>query len=590
MATARAATIADLLPDVTERFLGKAALSITSEGKRSDVLYSELAEIVGEVGLGLMKLGLQRGDHVAILCDTRPEWTYAQLAVTSAGGVVVPVYPSSSATECQWVLENSESKMLICENASQLAKITAVRDELPGLERLIVIDPVPEGSDAITWAQLRRTGDVQQLWSIAASVRPEDIFAIVYTSGTTGKPKGCMLSHRNVRAVVDAMAELDTIRPGESTYLFLPLAHVFSLILQLLCLNVGGRLALWGGDATQIFEEIQDVEPAYFPAVPRIFEKIYARFAPMLRDKLGEQGFAELVTIGAQVRAEHHAGREVDPEHLEWWKAADEQVFAEVRKAFGGKIRQAATGAAPIGREVLEFFHAAGIPVLEGYGMTETATAITVSTPQHWKFGTVGRPLPHLEVRLAEDDEILVKGANVFEGYYKDEEATGEVIVEGWLHTGDLGSFDEEGFLSITGRKKDLIITAGGKNIAPSRIENDVMLCPFISHAVLHGDRRPYPVMLIALDPEAIGQWGLDHGKNDDLTQLVEDPDVIALVQAAVDDANDKHARAAQVKAFFLLDRELSPSEGELTPTMKVKRKVVNERFAAQFDHLYERR
>jgi long-chain acyl-CoA synthetase len=590
MATTRAVTIADLLPDVTGRFLGKAALSIKSQGLRSDLTYAELAEIVGEVGLGLMKLGLQRGDHVAILCDTRPEWTYAQLAVTSAGGVVVPVYPSSSATECQWVLENSEAKMLICENASQLAKITAVRDGLPGLERLIVIDPVPERSDAITWAQLRRAADVQQLWSIAASVRPEDIFAIVYTSGTTGKPKGCVLSHRNVRAVVDAMAELDTIRPGESTYLFLPLAHVFSLILQLLCLNVGGRLALWGGDATQIFEEIQDVEPAYFPAVPRIFEKIYARFAPVLRDKLGEQGFAELVAIGAQVRAEHHAGREVDPERLEWWKAADENVFAEVRRAFGGKIRQAATGAAPIAREVLEFFHAAGIPVLEGYGMTETSTAITVSTPQHWKFGTVGRPLPHLEVRLAEDDEILVKGANVFEGYYKDEKATAEVIVDGWLHTGDLGSFDEEGFLSITGRKKDLIITAGGKNIAPSRIENDVMLCPFISHAVLHGDRRPYPVMLIALDREAIGEWAIDHGKDDDLSQLVEDPNVIALVQAAVDDANDKHARAAQAKAFFLLDRELSASEGELTPTMKLKRKVVNERFAAQFDRLYERR
>lgn len=590
MATAPAATMADLLPDVTGRFSGEAALSIKSNGKRSDLTYAELAAIVGEVGLGLVDLGLQCGDHVAILCDTRPEWIYAQLAVTSAGGVVVPVYPSNSAAECQWVLENSEAKMLICENASQLEKITAIRDGLSRLERLIVIDPVPERSDAIAWAQVRRAGDVQELWSIAASVQPEDTFAIVYTSGTTGRPKGCMLSHRNVRATVDAMAELDSIRPGESTYLFLPLAHVFSLILQLLCLNVGGRLALWGGDATRIIEEIQEVEPAYFPAVPRIFEKIYARFAPALRDKLGEQGFTELVTIGAQVRAEHHAGREVDAERLEWWKAADEQVFAEVRKVFGGKIRQAATGAAPIGREVLEFFYAAGVPVLEGYGMTETATAITVSTPQHFKFGTVGRPLPHLEVRLADDDEILVKGANVFEGYYKNEKATAEAIVDGWLQTGDLGSFDEDGFLSITGRKKDLIITAGGKNIAPSRIENDVMLSPYISQAVLHGDRRPYPVMLITLDHEAIGEWALERGKNNDLAALAEDPEVIALVQAAIDKANENHAKAAQVKAFFVLSRELSPAEGELTPTMKLKRNVVNERFAAQFDHLYERR
>jgi long-chain acyl-CoA synthetase len=586
MTTFHTTTIADLLPAAAARFSDDAALSFKRDGRRVNLTYGELANVVGQIGLGLVDLGLERGDRVAILCDTRPEWAYAQLAVTTAGGVVVPIYPSSSPSECQWVLENSEAKMVICENASQLAKITEARDGLPKLERLIVIEPGP--SDAVAWDQLPRAGDAQQWWSRAATVYPEDAFAIVYTSGTTGRPKGCVLSHRNVRATVDAMAEL-SIRHGESTYLFLPLAHVFSLLLELLCISVGGRLAFWGGDPARIFEEIQEIAPSYFPAVPRIFEKIYARFAPALRERLGEERFAELVSLGCEVRAALYAGRDVARERYEEWKAADEQVFAGVRKVFGGKIRQAATGAAPITREILEFFYAAGVPVLEGYGMTETATAITMSTPEHWKFGTVGRPLPHVEVRLGDDNEILVKGANVFDGYYNDARATAATIVDGWLHTGDLGSFDDEGYLSITGRKKDLIITAGGKNIAPSRIEHDVARSRYISQAVLHGDRRPYLVMLITLDPVEIAQWARERGKNDDLSELAEDPDVISLVQAAVDEANENHARAAQVKKFFLLDRELSTQEGELTQTLKVKRMAVNERFATQFDRLYDR-
>jgi long-chain acyl-CoA synthetase len=584
MITRRTKSIADLIPSATARFADDAALSFDRDGRRVDLTYAELGRTVGEIGLGLIELGLERGDHVAILCDTRPEWTYAQLAVTAAGGVVVPIYPSSSPGECQWVLQDSGSKIVICENPAQLAKIAAVQDSLPKLELLIVMDSPPP--DAVAWDQLPRRGDAETLWSISALVQPDDPFAIVYTSGTTGKPKGCVLSHLNVCTTIDAVADL-SIRYGETTYLFLPLAHVFSLILELLCLSVGARIAFWGGDPAHMFEEIQAVKPSYFPAVPRIFEKVYAGFAPALHQKLGAERFAELVSNSCEVRAAQYSGREVDRDRYEEWKAADEQVFADVRKIFGGKIRQAATGAAPIGREVLEFFYAAGIPVLEGYGMTETATAITMSTPEHWKFGTVGKPLPHMEVRLADDNEILVKGANVFAGYYNNDEATAETIVDGWLHTGDLGSLDDEGYLSITGRKKDLIITATGKNIAPLRIEEDVALSRYVSQAVLHGDRRPYLVMLITLDPVEIASWAVEHGKSDDLATLVKDPDVTALVQAAVDSANQNHAKAAQVKKFFLLDRELSSQAGELTPTLKLKRKAVNERFAAEFDRLY---
>jgi len=586
-ASARDHAIAGLLAHSTERYADKAALSVKRDGRWIDLSYGALAGIVGEFGLGLVDLGLGRGDHVAILGDTRPEWTYAQMAVTTAGAVIVPIYPSSSPDECRWILENSEAKMLICENAAQVEKIEPFRRDLPLLERVITIEPVDHHSDTLAWEAIRRSDDATQLWSSTASVRPEDTFAIVYTSGTTGAPKGCVLSHRNIRATLDALEDHEPIRPGESTYLFLPLAHVFSLILQLLCLDVGGRLGYWSGDPTRIIEEIQEVRPAYFPAVPRIFEKIYGMFVPQLRADLGDARFDDMVSVGCEVRAAQYAGRNVADEIRKKWEDFDAQVFARARKVFGGEIREAATGAAPIDREILEFFYAAGVPVLEGYGMTETATAITLSTPSHCKFGTVGRPLPHLQVRLADDNEILVKGPNVFEGYYKDDEATAAAIVGGWLHTGDLGAFDDEGYLTITGRKKDLIITATGKNIAPTKLEDDVKRCPYISQAVMHGDRCPFPVMLVALDAAEIQTWAREHDKTADLAALSADPDVIALVEQAIDEANAKYARATQVRKFFILDRELTQEKGELTPTMKVKRHVVNERFAPQFEQLY---
>jgi long-chain acyl-CoA synthetase len=551
------------------------------------VTYAELGTRVAEIGLGLTELGMRAGDRIAILCETRHEWSYTQLAITTAGAVLIPIYPSSSPSECRWVLENSGASMVVCENDAQLAKIAAVRGDLPQLERVIVIDPGHDQPDVLGWDEVRCAGDAGKLWTAAESVRPEDPCLIIYTSGTTGKPKGCVLSHRNIRATLDALETNEPIRCQESTYVFLPLAHVFSLGLQLLCLDVGGCLAFWNGDPTRIIEEIQEIQPTYFPAIPRIFEKIYGRFAPKLRADLGDDGLAKLVSIGCEARAAQYAGREISAALRREWEAADTQVFAAVRSAFGGKIRQAATGAAPIDHEILRFFYAAGIPLLEGYGMTETATAITVSTPEHVKFGTVGKPLPHLEVQVAEDNEILVKGPSVFEGYYGNEEATAEAIVDGWLHTGDLGALDDDGYLSIIGRKKDIIITSGGKNIAPSRLEDDVKRCPYVSQAVMHGDRRPYPTMLITLDPEEISVWARERGKPTDPGALVHDPDVVALIQQALDDANANHAKAAQVKKFFLLERQLSPAEGELTPSMKVKRDVVNTRFAAEFDQLY---
>jgi long-chain acyl-CoA synthetase len=296
-----------------------------------------------------------------------------------------------------------------------------------------------------------------------------------------------------------------------------------------------------------------------------------------------------MVAMGVTVRDLESAGEEVPPELRESWARIDQQVFARVRAIFGGRIREAATGAAPIDKKVIEFFYAAGIPMLEGYGMTETASGISMSTRTHFKFGSVGRPLPGIAVRIADDGEILVKGGNVFEGYYRDEQATAETLAGGWLHTGDLGSIDADGYLSISGRKKDIIITAGGKNLTPSNLENDLKKGRYISQAVMHGDRRPFPTMLITLDPDEILTWADDNGKPRDIATLAHDPDALALIQSELDRVNANYAQVAQVKKFFILDRELSQETGELTPTMKVKRGVVNEKYRAQFDALYSR-
>ena len=335
--------------------------------------------------------------------------------------------------------------------------------------------------------------------------------------------------------------------------------------------------------------ELAEARTTFFPSVPRIFEKIYSLTAAQVEQGSPEEQeqFRQAVKLGVKVREMRNKGEPV-PEKLERaFEKADQQLFSKVRAAFGGKLREASTGAAPIAPAILEFFYAAGVPVLEGYGMTETTGVATVSTVENFKFGTVGRPLPGVEIRIGEDGEILMKGPNVFQGYYKNEEATSEAIVDGWLHTGDLGELDEDGFLRITGRKKDIIITAGGKNLTPANIENDLKQSRWISQAVMYGDRRPFPVALITLDPEEIVPWARKQGLPTDLGSLANEPKVRELVQNELDRVNSKYAQVEQIKKFTILDHDLSQDTGELTPTMKVKRSVVNEQYTDLFDALY---
>ncbi len=599
-ATSGSLTLADLVPRAAAQFGERPAARYKRGGKWHDVSYAQLEEIVREVALGLIDLGIGASERICILANTRPEWSYADLAATAIGAVVVPIYQTNSPEECHWVLADSDACAIVCEDAAQLAKVAAVRDRLPQLQTVIVIDPPPaDDADAralgaIALEEVRERGrrrDPVELERRRAAVRPEDPYTFIYTSGTTGPPKGCVLNHCNYVAMMDMIRGVGHIEPDEVIYLYLPLAHSYALLIQLAVFELGGTLAYFGGDTKQIVVELGEVEPTYLPSVPRVFEKVYAlaQAAIQAQGPEEQERARAAVALGCRVRDMEVRGEPIPPELREPFEQAEERLFKNVRAIFGGRVRRATSGAAPIAREILEFFWAAGVPVLEGYGMTETATAATISTIENHKFGTVGRPLPGVELRIAEDGEILIKGPNIFQGYHRNADASFGAVEQGWLHTGDLGSIDGDGYLSITGRKKDIIITAGGKNLTPANLENDLKRCRWISQAVMHGDQRPYPVVLITLDEEEIVHFAREHDLPEDPAALAHEPAIQELIGEEVERVNAAYAQVEQVKRFAILEGDLTQAGGELTPTLKVKRNVVAEKYATVLESLYSR-
>jgi long-chain acyl-CoA synthetase len=585
-------TVADLLPLAAAEYGDSPAVRWKDpSGEWVSRSFREVGELVAGLALGLIDLGIEKGDKVSILANTRPEWTYCDFAALSIGATVVPIYQTNSAEECEYVLENSDARLVIVEDEEQLAKIRAVRDRLPKLEQVVIMDGT--AGDAIDLDELRRrgSGHGRSEWEARySSVTPDDTCTFIYTSGTTGPPKGCVISHGNYRAMLDMILAVAVVESSEVTYLFLPLAHSFALLLQLGSFDVGATLAYWERDPLKIVPNLSEVRPTYFPSVPRIFEKIYMA-ATSAADKEGglkKRIFWWAIGIGAKVREMERRGEKPGFLLARQYAFADKQVLAKIRGLFGGQVRQCVSGAAPINTDILRFFDAAGVLVLEGYGMTETSTAATISTPDDFKFGTVGRPFPGCEIKIADDGEVLIKGPNIFQGYYKNEEATSETIVDDWLHTGDIGRIDSEGYLSITGRKKDIIITAGGKNITPANLEAEIKQHPLVSQCVVVGDRRPYLVALVTLDPEAITAYAAESGLPDDPAALAANPDIKASIMSHVDQINARFARVEQVKKIEILPNDLSQETGELTPTMKVKRNVVAEKYEEQIEGMYE--
>jgi long-chain acyl-CoA synthetase len=564
------------------------------DGAWQEKTFVEVAEAVRDLASGLVHAGIGPGDRVCVLSETRPEWSTVGLAVLAVGGIVVPIYASSSPEECAWIIGNSGAVLVIAENAAQCAKIDSVAANLPELRSIVVIDPDGQrqtvgGADRQALSELvdqgRTAPVVDELDARRAALAPSDASMIIYTSGTTGPPKGCVLTHSNWITLCQLTEETSTIvADGEEVvYLFLPLAHVFAQIIQFASLYAGATLVFFGGDPAKIVAELAEVRPTFLPSVPRIFEKIYtAATAGIPAEQL-----QQAVGVGLKVRTMRAAGQPVPPELAAAFEQVD-AVFARVRGIFGGRLRQALSGAAPISPEVLNFFYAAGVPVLEGYGMTESTAVGTVNTLSHFRIGSVGTFGPAgLQVRIADDGEILMGGPHLFAGYWRNPEATAEVLVDGWLHTGDLGEIDEDDFVKITGRKKDIIITAGGKNIAPANVENQLRQSRWISHAVIFGDRKPYLVALVTLDQEEIVPWAKERGLPTDLPSLVKAPEVLELVQGIVDEANTHFVKDSQVKKFTILDRDLNQDDGEITPTLKVKRNVIHTVHAQLYQDLY---
>jgi long-chain acyl-CoA synthetase len=584
-------TIADLLPLAAQQHATKRAILYKDEsGSWVGRTYAEVGETVKGLSLGLIDLGIVKGDKVAILANTRPEWTYFDFAALTAGATVVPIYQTNSPEECRYVLENSDSRAVIVEDEGQLEKIRAIRSQCPDLEHVILMTGSADDAIAIEDLAARGAGRPDSEWEERySSVEPSDICTFIYTSGTTGPPKGCVISHGNYRAMLDMVISVGAIDAEGRTYLFLPLAHSFALLIQLGSFALGATLAYWERDPLKIVPNLSEVKPTYFPSVPRIFEKIHGA-AISNAEKAGglkKAIFDWAIKVGSKVRELERQGKEPGPLLKLQYGLADRQVLSKIRAIFGGNLQQAVSGAAPINPDILRFFDAAGVLVLEGWGMTETSTAATIATEENFKFGTIGKPFPGVEIKIADDGEILVKGPNVFQGYYKNPEATAETIVDGWLHTGDVGEIDSDGFIKITGRKKDIIITAGGKNITPANLEAEIKQHPLVSQCVVIGDRRPYLVALVTLDPETAAAYAKEQGLPSDLAELARSEGVRSSIQAHLDRVNEKFARVEQVKKFEILPQDLSQEGGELTPTMKVKRNVVADKYADEVETLY---
>lgn len=543
----RPSTLAVFTQWTEERYGPEPALRFRSpEGGWHTRTYAELGAEVRAVGCALLGLGVAAGERVAVLAETRPRWTYTHLGLLAAGAVLVPVYPTAGEEELAWVLADSEAVVAVCDDGRQAARVEELRPKLPALRAVVLMDGLPALPGAAAEAELLAR---------AAAVTPAADASIVYTSGTTGPPKGCRLTHGNLGAIQDATLPLIKGGPGDSTYLYLPLAHMLAQLIQYTTLTEGGELCYFGGRIENVLAELAEVAPTHLPSVPRLFEKLHSVVLALAESQEGgRERFEAAVRVGV-LAADGRLPEELRAQH----EAAEKSLYSPVRAAFGGRLRWALTGGAPIAPATLDFLRACGISVYEGYGMTESGGVISINHPAAVRHGTVGRPIAGCEVRIAEDGEVLARGAMVFPGYHANEAATAEALdPEGWLHTGDLGELDADGYLRITGRKKELIITSAGKNITPTEVEFAVQRSRYVSRAVLIGDRRPYAVALITLDAEEITAWAAREALDLGPTPTTH-PAVHALVEAAVTEANTTVSRPSRIRAFHILPEDFTP-------------------------------
>ena len=572
------------------------ALRIRRDGRWVELSYQAVADQVQDLSLGLLELGVGPGDRVAILSENRPEWAIADYACLAACCTDVPIYPTLPARQAEYILRDSGAVAVLVSSDAQLEKLQTVRANLPALRHVIGLDALGEGvlRYADVLARGRAARDRHPEWrSRALRVGPDELATLIYTSGTTGDPKGVMLTHGNIASNVSTSVELFEFREDDECLSFLPLSHIFERMFGHYCMFSKGVLINYAGGIESVPTDMQERRPTLMASVPRLYEKIYARVHDQVRASSAPRRrlFAWGKRVG-EAWAERVVDRQPVPPGLALQRRlADRLVFARLRARTGGRIRFFISGGAPLSPDIARFFFAAGMPILEGYGLTETSPVMAVNTFQHLKLGTVGRPIPDVEIRIAPDGEILTRGPNVMRGYFNKPEATREALdAEGWFRTGDIGVLDAEGFLRITDRKKDLIVTAGGKNIAPQPIENLAKTSKFVASAVMLGDRRPFPIMLVVPNAEAVRGWARHKGliaDESDLGAMLALAEVQQKVEREVRKTLRDLAQFEMPKRLLLLPRDFSVEGGELTPTLKVRRRIVEQRHRAAIEALY---
>ncbi|MDX1658190.1 MAG: long-chain fatty acid--CoA ligase [Nitriliruptorales bacterium] len=547
-----------------------------------EVSAKQFADQVRDVAAGLIGLGIQPGARVCVFSSTRMEWTILDYAIWAAGCVTVPIYETSSAEQVEWIVSNSEAVAIICENDALRDVYEGVAERLPGCEHVYVIE-----DGAIE--ELKSAGadiPAEQVTGRAEAVTGDDLATIVYTSGTTGRPKGCVIRHHSfVWEVEQVLSIAPFFRAGQSTLLFLPLAHIFARIIQVAAVTAGVTIGYSTG-IPHLVEELQLFRPNFLLAVPRVFEKVFNG----AQQRAHADGKGAIFDRAAQVAIDHSRAETSGkvPMTLKiQHRLFDKLVYSKLRAAMGGEVTYAVSGGAALGERLGHFFHGIGLLILEGYGLTETTAGATLNRPDAFRIGTVGKPLPGVTIRIADDGEVLIKGKHVFDGYHGDPDATADVIDDGWFRSGDIGALDDDGFLRITGRKKELIVTAGGKNVAPVVLEDRMRAHPLVSQAMVVGDDQPFIAALVTIDPEEFPRWAQEHGKaGKSVADLVDDPDLRDAVQEAVDDANRAVSKAESVRTFRILPVDFEVGD-ELSNKMSVKRHVVSDKYREVIDDIY---
>jgi long-chain acyl-CoA synthetase len=596
-------TIINSLAELPFHLLGKHPKSLLVGRVRNGAVVGESTkewfERLREIALALEALEIGDGDRIAIVSESRPEWLQVDLAILALGAVTVPVYPTLGARQVCSILQDATPRLVFVSGAEQVAKLQSVRHEIPSVEAIVAFDPVPDPPPStLQLDELVRRGHARIVaeWGIARhfherarTVRPEQLATIIYTSGTTGEPKGVMLSHRNLVSNLIASHSIVPVESEDTALSYLPLSHAFERLVSYVCLWQGVTI-IYAESMDTVGRDLPIVRPTVMTGVPRVYEKFQARILeggrslPMPRRALFNWGVSVAMAKG---RAEARGGRASGVLALEA-AIGERLVFGKIRERVGGRLRLLVSGSAPLPAAVAEFFHGIGLPITEGYGLTETAPVLTANPTGAARLGTVGTAVPGVEIKIAEDGEILARGPNVMIGYYNKPEATADVLRDGWFHTGDVGTLDADGYLTITDRKKDLIVTSGGKKIAPQPIEAMLRRNPLVSEAVVLGDRRKFASALIVPDFAVLERRLRDLGRESaDRETLVQRSDVIALYQEIVDALNQELSSFERIKKIRLLPREFTIASGELTPTMKVKRRAVEDNWKAEIDSLY---